>query len=125
MLDLFADWTSATTMRANQLRLHWALFAAAMLRVNPGMGVGRDGTGAGVVRNDAHAAAEGGRRGPGERALDLDVVVDIVLTAESVRAQSGTAEKGATKLDGEGSIGPSRGTRERCAHQVLIHRTGG
>ena len=30
-LDLFADRTSAATMRANQLRLHWALFAAALL----------------------------------------------------------------------------------------------
>ncbi len=32
-LDLFADRTSAATMRANQLRLHWALFAAALLAV--------------------------------------------------------------------------------------------
>ena len=32
-LDLFADRTSAATMRANQLRLYWALFAAAMLEV--------------------------------------------------------------------------------------------
>ena len=32
-LDLFADRTSATTLRANQLRLHWALFAAALLEV--------------------------------------------------------------------------------------------
>ena len=30
-LDLFADRTSAATLRANQLRLHWALFAAALL----------------------------------------------------------------------------------------------
>ena len=28
-LDLFADRTSAATRRANQLRLYWALFAAA------------------------------------------------------------------------------------------------
>ncbi len=32
-LDLFADRTSAATLRANQLRLHWALFAAALLEV--------------------------------------------------------------------------------------------
>ena len=32
-LDLFADSTSAATLRANQLRLHWALFAAALLAV--------------------------------------------------------------------------------------------
>ena len=32
-LDLFADRTSAVTLRANQLRLHWALFAAALLAV--------------------------------------------------------------------------------------------
>ena len=32
-LDLFADRTSAATLRANQLRLHWALFAAALLAV--------------------------------------------------------------------------------------------
>lgn len=32
-LDLFADRTSAATMRANQLRLYWALFAAALLEV--------------------------------------------------------------------------------------------
>lgn len=31
--DLFADRTSAATLRANQLRLHWALFAAALLEV--------------------------------------------------------------------------------------------
>ena len=31
--DLFADRTSAATMRANQLRLHWALLAAALLEV--------------------------------------------------------------------------------------------
>ena len=30
-LDLFADRTSATALRANQLRLHWALFTAALL----------------------------------------------------------------------------------------------
>ena len=30
-LDLFADRTSAATMRAHQLRLYWALFAAALL----------------------------------------------------------------------------------------------
>ena len=29
-LDLFADRTSTATLRANQLRLHWALFAAAL-----------------------------------------------------------------------------------------------
>ena len=32
-LDLFADRTSAATLRANQLRLYWALFAAALLEV--------------------------------------------------------------------------------------------
>ncbi len=32
-LDLFADRTSAATRRANQLRLYWALFAAALLEV--------------------------------------------------------------------------------------------
>ena len=32
-LDLFADRTSATTLPANQLRLYWALFAAALLEV--------------------------------------------------------------------------------------------
>ena len=32
-LDLFADRTSTATMRANQLRLHWAVFAAALLEV--------------------------------------------------------------------------------------------
>ena len=32
-LDLFADRTSTATLRANQLRLHWALFAAALLEV--------------------------------------------------------------------------------------------
>ena len=32
-LDLFADRTSAATLGANQLRLHWALFAAALLEV--------------------------------------------------------------------------------------------
>ena len=32
-LDLFADRTSTATMRANQLRLHWALFAAALLEL--------------------------------------------------------------------------------------------
>ena len=31
--DLFADRTSAATLRANQLRLHWALLAAALLEV--------------------------------------------------------------------------------------------
>ena len=30
-LDLFADRTSASALRANQLRLHWALFTAALL----------------------------------------------------------------------------------------------
>ena len=30
-LDLFADRTSAGALRANQLRLHWALFTAALL----------------------------------------------------------------------------------------------
>ena len=32
-LDLFADRTSAATRRANQLRLYWALFAAALREV--------------------------------------------------------------------------------------------
>ena len=32
-LDLFADRTSVATRRANQLRLYWALFAAALLEV--------------------------------------------------------------------------------------------
>ena len=32
-LDLFADRTSAATMRANQLWLYWALFAAALLEM--------------------------------------------------------------------------------------------
>lgn len=32
-LDLFADRTSTATLRANQLRLHWALFAAALMEV--------------------------------------------------------------------------------------------
>jgi len=32
-LGLFADRTSAATLRANQLRLYWALFAAALLEV--------------------------------------------------------------------------------------------
>ena len=31
--DVFADRTSAATMRANQLRLYWALFAAALLKL--------------------------------------------------------------------------------------------
>ena len=31
--DLFADRTSAAALRANQLRLHWALLAAALLEV--------------------------------------------------------------------------------------------
>ena len=31
--DLFADRTSAATLRANQLRLHWALLAAVLLEV--------------------------------------------------------------------------------------------
>ena len=32
-LDLFADRTSTATLRANQLRLYWALFAAALLEI--------------------------------------------------------------------------------------------
>ena len=32
-LDLFADRTSTATLRANQLRLYWALFAAALLEM--------------------------------------------------------------------------------------------
>ena len=32
-LDLFADRTSTATMRANQLRLHWRVLAAALVEV--------------------------------------------------------------------------------------------
>ncbi len=32
-LDLFADRTSAATLRANQLRLYWALFAHSLARL--------------------------------------------------------------------------------------------
>ena len=42
-LDLFADRTSAATLRANQLRLYWALFAAALLAVLRQVGLAGSG----------------------------------------------------------------------------------
>ena len=50
-LDLFADRTSAATRRANQLRLYWGLFAAALLEVLQQRGL------AGAVR-DGQSAPE-------------------------------------------------------------------
>ena len=55
---------------------------------------GGDGAGAGAVRDDPGAAAEGGRGGAGERAEGLGVVVLGVSASAAVRAQPGAVAGG-------------------------------
>ncbi len=123
-LDLFADRTSAATRRANQLRLYWALFAAALLEVLRQRGRAGTGAGAGAVRDDPGAAAEGGRGGAGERAEGLGVVVLGVSTPGAVRAQPGAVAGGDAGIAcgpaGETAGAPRAAARGRCVHPAPI-----
>ena len=70
-LDVFADRTSAATMRANQLRLYWGTVRGGAAEAAAAVRAGGDGAGEGAVRDDPGAAAEGGCRCAGERKEDL------------------------------------------------------
>ena len=81
---------------------------------------GGDGAGAGAVRDDPGAAAEGGRGGAGERAEGLGVVVLGVSAPGAVRAQPGAVAGGDAGTAGV----PRVAARGRCVHPAPIRRAG-
>ncbi len=89
---------------------------------------GGDGAGAGAVRNDPGAAAEGGRGGAGERAEGLGVVVLGVSAPGAVRAQPGAVADGDAGIAcgpaGETAGAPRAAASGRCVHPAPIRRAG-
>ena len=73
-LALFADRTSAQTLRANQLRLYFASFAYTLLEVAAALGLGRHPAGAGAMRHDPPQVAQDRRADPGQRTSRTPVV---------------------------------------------------
>jgi hypothetical protein len=69
-LDLFADRTSAATMRANQLRLWFAAMAYVLLCALRRLGLAHNRVRGRHLRHAPPQAAEDRRPGPGERAAD-------------------------------------------------------
>ncbi len=84
--------------------------------------------GAGAVRDDPGAAAEGGRGGVGERAEGLGVVVLGVSAPGAVRAQPGAVAGGDAGIAcgpaGETAGAPRAAARGRCVHPAPIRRAG-
>ena len=74
-LDLFADRTSTATLRANQLRLHFAAFAYVLMH----------GLRKGAVRHDPGPLAEGRRPREDHRAQGLGVVLLRLPVSRGVR----------------------------------------
>ncbi len=89
---------------------------------------GGDGAGAGAVRDDPGAAAEGGRGGAGERAEGLGVVVRGVSAPGAVRAQPGAVAGGDAGIAcgpaGETAGAPRAAASGRCVHPAPIRRAG-
>ena len=89
---------------------------------------GGDGAGAGAVRDDPGAAAEGGRGGAGEPAEGLGVVVLGVSAPGAVRAQPGAVAGGDAGIAcgpaGETAGTPRAAARGRCVHPAPIRRAG-
>ncbi len=89
---------------------------------------GGDGAGAGAVRDDPGAAAEGGRGGAGERAEGLGVVVLGVSAPGAVRAQPGAVAGGDAGIAcgpaGETAGAPRAAASGRCVHPAPIRRAG-
>ena len=89
---------------------------------------GGDGAGAGAVRDDPGAAAEGGRGGAGERAEGLGVVVLGVSAPGAVRAQPGAVAGGDARIAcgpaGETAGAPRAAASGRCVHPAPIRRAG-
>ena len=73
-LALFADRTSAQTMRANQLRLYFALDRLRAAGVTVALGPVGHAAGAGAMRHDPPEAAQDRRADPGQRAGRAAVV---------------------------------------------------
>ncbi len=86
------------------------------------------GDGAGAVRDDPGAAAEGGRGGAGERAEGLGVVVLGVSAPGAVRAQPGAVAGGDAGIAcgpaGETAGAPRAAASGRCVHPAPIRRAG-